>query len=80
LENGKESGVERKEFAGFRKMMKKTQREMEQLLGVSIKAIHSYEQGWRNFQNIYKGLVDTWQVYDATVTPPLLVDEGGRRR
>jgi len=27
--------------------LKKTQAEMAQLLGVSIKAIHSYEQGWR---------------------------------
>ena len=28
--------------------MNKTQRQMSQLLGVSIKAVHSYEQGWRN--------------------------------
>jgi len=37
-----------KEFKSFRKRMNKTQRQMSQLLGVSIKAIHSYEQGWRN--------------------------------
>jgi hypothetical protein len=37
-----------KEFKNFRKRMNKTQRQMSQLLGVSIKAIHSYEQGWRN--------------------------------
>lgn len=36
-----------------------------------------YEQGWSNFQNIYKELVDSWQVYDATKTPPVLIDEGG---
>ena len=36
-----------KEFSRFRKKLKKTQKEMAQLLGVSIKAIHSYEQGWR---------------------------------
>jgi hypothetical protein len=35
------------EFAKFRKNLNKTQKEMAQLLGVSIKAIHSYEQGWR---------------------------------
>jgi len=36
------------EFIFFRKKLNKTQREMAQLLGTSIKAIHSYEQGWRN--------------------------------
>lgn len=35
------------EFSYFRKRLNKTQREMSQLLGTSIKAIHSYEQGWR---------------------------------
>ena len=37
-----------KEFKTFRKKLGKTQRQMAQLLGVSIKAIHSYEQGWRS--------------------------------
>jgi len=37
-----------KEFKKFRKKLEKTQREMAQLLGVSIKAVHSYEQGWRS--------------------------------
>lgn len=36
-----------KEFSKLRKKLNKTQKEMAQLLGVSIKAIHSYEQGWR---------------------------------
>ena len=36
-----------KEFARFRKKLGKTQKQMAQLLGVSIKAVHSYEQGWR---------------------------------
>jgi len=35
------------EFQSFRKKMNKTQNQMAQLLGVSLKAIHSYEQGWR---------------------------------
>jgi DNA-binding XRE family transcriptional regulator len=35
------------EFALFRKYFKKTQRELAQLLGTSLKAVHSYEQGWR---------------------------------
>jgi hypothetical protein len=36
-----------KEFATFRKRLDKTQKEMSQLLGVSLQAIHAYEQGWR---------------------------------
>jgi len=39
--------VEAAEFAEFRKSLNKTQKQMAELLGVSIKAIHSYEQGWR---------------------------------
>lgn len=39
--------MDSKEFAYFRKKLKKTQMRMAQLLGTSIKAIHSYEQGWR---------------------------------
>jgi hypothetical protein len=37
-----------KEFKKFRKKIGKTQKQMAQLLGVSVKAVHSYEQGWRN--------------------------------
>lgn len=40
--------MDAKQFAGFRKKLKKTQKQMAQLLGTSIKAIHSYEQGWRS--------------------------------
>jgi DNA-binding XRE family transcriptional regulator len=36
-----------KEFSALRKKLDKTQKQMSQLLGTSIKAIHSYEQGWR---------------------------------
>jgi DNA-binding XRE family transcriptional regulator len=36
------------EFTYYRKRMDKTQKEMAQLLGTSLKAVHSYEQGWRN--------------------------------
>jgi hypothetical protein len=32
----------------LRKRLNKTQREMGQLLGTSLKAVHSYEQGWRS--------------------------------
>jgi len=36
-----------KEFSDMRKKMNKTQLQMAQLLGVSVKAVRSYEQGWR---------------------------------
>lgn len=35
------------EFQQCRKKLKKTQKEMADLLGVSLKAVHSYEQSWR---------------------------------
>ena len=35
-------------FRAFRKQLQKTQKQMSQLLGVSLKAVHSYEQGWRS--------------------------------
>jgi transcriptional regulator with XRE-family HTH domain len=40
--------MDKKEFAYFRKELGKTQRELAELLGTSLKAIHSYEQGWRS--------------------------------
>lgn len=40
--------MDSEEFAVFRKKLNKTQKQMANLLGVSIKAIHSYEQGWRS--------------------------------
>lgn len=40
--------MDKKEFSLFRKKLDKTQKEMSHLLGTSLKAIHSYEQGWRN--------------------------------
>ena len=40
--------MDRQDFTRLRKKLKKTQKQMAQLLGVSIKAIHSYEQDWRS--------------------------------
>ncbi len=40
--------MNKKEFTYFRKELGKTQRELAILLGTSLKAIHSYEQGWRS--------------------------------
>jgi hypothetical protein len=39
--------MDSKELLYLRKKLNKTQRQMAQLLGTSLKAIHSYEQGWR---------------------------------
>jgi len=40
--------MDSKGFLNFRKKLDKTQRQMAQLLGTSVKAVHSYEQGWRS--------------------------------
>jgi hypothetical protein len=39
--------MDRNEFKRIRKKLTKTQKQIAQLLGVSLKAVHSYEQGWR---------------------------------
>jgi hypothetical protein len=39
--------MDKSEFKIFRKKLNKTQKQMAELLGTSLKAIHSYEQGWR---------------------------------
>lgn len=40
--------VEKEEFRKFRLKLNRTQETMSQLLGVSVKAVRSYEQGWRH--------------------------------
>ncbi len=40
--------MKKEKFVEFRKSLKKTQQEMAWLLGISVKAVRSYEQGWRN--------------------------------
>jgi DNA-binding XRE family transcriptional regulator len=40
--------MDSKEFKNLRLMLNKTQNELALLLGTSLKAIRSYEQGWRN--------------------------------
>jgi predicted ABC-type ATPase len=37
-----------------------------------------YEAGWRNFQQIYRKLVDTWVLYDNSGETPSLMDAGGK--
>lgn len=43
--------MDKKEFALARKKLEKTQKQLAELLGMSLKAIHSYEQGWRSIPN-----------------------------
>lgn len=40
--------MDSQEFNYFRKKLKKTQQEMADLLGISVNAVRSYEQGWRS--------------------------------
>jgi len=40
--------VEKKELSMAREYLGKTQSQMAQVLGVSLKAVQSFEQGWRN--------------------------------
>ncbi len=38
-----------------------------------------FHVGWRNFERIYRDLVDTWAVYDSSDYVPFLLDEGSRK-
>ena len=35
--------------------------------------------GWRNFENIYRELVDEWRIYDNSGSEPVLLSIGGKR-
>ena len=38
-----------------------------------------YERGWRNFNTVYKAIVDSWVLYDNSGDQPVLLDTGGHR-
>jgi predicted ABC-type ATPase len=38
-----------------------------------------YETGWRNFDGVYKSLVDTWILYDNSGERAVLMDAGGKQ-
>ena len=40
--------MDRVEFSEIRRFLGKSQREMADLLAISVKAVQSFEQGWRN--------------------------------
>ena len=37
-----------------------------------------FDAGWRNFEGIYRALVDAWALYDNSGDVPLLISQGGR--
>lgn len=37
-----------------------------------------FERGIANFHQLYRVVVDAWQLYDASIWPPMLIDEGVR--
>ena len=39
--------MKNKEFQSLRKQLSKTQKQLSQLLGTSLRAVQSFEQGWR---------------------------------
>jgi predicted ABC-type ATPase len=38
-----------------------------------------YLRGWENLKGHYIGIVDEWAIYDASCTPPLLIETGDNR-
>ena len=41
--------------------------------------IRRFSKGWRNFENVYRDLVDEWRLYDNAGNLPALLAERGRR-
>ena len=39
--------MDKKQFCAFRRNIQKTQKQMAQLLGTSLRGVQSFEQGWR---------------------------------
>jgi hypothetical protein len=69
--------MNKSQFKKYRQRLGKTQKQMSELLGTSLKAIHSYEQGWRTvpvhverqvyfllfrFEQKSKGIKPCWSV------------------
>ena len=38
-----------------------------------------YETGWKNFQEVYKNLVDAWVLFDNSGDKPVLLDKGEKQ-
>ena len=41
--------------------------------------VRRFSKGWRHFENLYRGLVDHWKLYDNSGRTPVLLAEGGRQ-
>jgi predicted ABC-type ATPase len=37
-----------------------------------------FRQGWQNFEEVYKPLIDHWELYDNSGERPVLLDEGDK--
>lgn len=40
--------------------------------------VRRFDKGWRNFQTLYRDLVDGWQVFDNAGVVPILMEAGGK--
>jgi predicted ABC-type ATPase len=38
-----------------------------------------FRTGWRNFESVYRAIVDSWVLYDNSGTEPVLLDWGERQ-
>ena len=41
--------------------------------------VRRFSKGWHDFENVYRGLVDHWKLYDNSGRTPVLLAEGGRQ-
>ena len=76
--------MDSKEFLHYRKKLQKTQRQTAQLLGVSLKAVHSYEQGWRaipgHVERQLLFLVALTKLKDKSIKPCWVVKKCPKKR
>jgi hypothetical protein len=65
--------MEIEKFIYYRKQLGLTQKNLAQLLAISIKTVHSYEQGWRNIpENIERQLFFLISTQKPTTLSPQL--------
>ncbi|MEW6375020.1 MAG: two-CW domain-containing protein [Thermodesulfobacteriota bacterium] len=63
--------TDNKEFYYLRQKLLKTQKQISQLLGVSLKAVQSFEQGWRNVPvHIERHMLFLWALKKRYETRP----------
>ena len=41
--------------------------------------VRRFSKGWRNFEDVYRDLLDEWRLYDNSGNAPVLLAEGGRQ-